>query len=257
MSFFNKMLASVGIDAVQVDTRLEKSSYAPGEDLKGVVHISGGSVDQKVDGIYVKLMTEYIQEKDDRKYNQSYTVAKIKVSDGLHVKQGEKLEIPFQFPLPLETPLTLSRQPVWIHTGLDIDYAIDPKDRDYIEVTAHPYAAVVLEAVSQLGFQFKGSTCEYHPRLGRGVPFVQEIEFYPGPGFSEVRELELIMFLEHDGLSLIVEVDRRGKGISGWMERSFDMDERQGRLMLDDQDLQQGPAYIAGILEDMIIRQAS
>lgn len=30
MSFFNKILASVGIGAAQIDTRLEKSSYYPG-----------------------------------------------------------------------------------------------------------------------------------------------------------------------------------------------------------------------------------
>ncbi|MGE7055864.1 sporulation protein, partial [Paenibacillus glucanolyticus] len=36
MSFFNKMLASVGIGAAQIDTHLEKSSYYPGEEVRGV-----------------------------------------------------------------------------------------------------------------------------------------------------------------------------------------------------------------------------
>ena len=256
MSFFNKMLASVGIGAVEVNTHLEKSSYYPGEDVRGMIHIKGGNADQNVDRIYVKLMTEYIREHDDKKFSENYTIAKIKVSDSLVVKQGDKLQIPFEFPLPLETPLTLSRQPVWLHTGLDIEYAIDPKDRDFIEVTPHPYASVVLDAVSQLGFRFKTATCEHHPRLGRGIPFVQEIEFYPGPEFAGgIRELELIMYLESDRLTVLVEVDRKGKGLSGWLERSFDMDERQSRLILEHNDLKKGPAYVADIFEDLLKRQ--
>ncbi|UNK17879.1 sporulation protein [Paenibacillus sp. N3/727] len=256
MSFFNKMLASVGIGAVEVNTHLEKSSYYPGEDIRGVIHIRGGNVDQNVDRIYVKLMTEYTKEINDKKFYESYTIAKVKLSDSLIVKQGDKLEIPFEFPLPLETPLTLSRQPVWVHTGLDIEYAIDPKDRDFIEVTPHPYTSVVLDAVSELGFRFKMATCEHHPRLGRGVPFVQEIEFYPGPEYARrITELELIMHLEYDRLSVLVEIDRRGRGLSGWLERSFDMDESQCRMILEKSELKKGPAYVAEILKDLLDRQ--
>ncbi|MGM1047538.1 MAG: sporulation protein [Bacillota bacterium] len=256
MSFFNKMLASVGIGAVEVNTHLEKSSYYPGEDIRGVILIRGGNVDQNVDRIYVKLMTEYIREHDDKKFTESFIIAKVKLSDSLVVKQGDKLEIPFEFPLPLETPLTLSRQPVWLYTGLDIEYAIDPKDRDFIEVTPHPYTSVVLDAVSELGFRFKKATCEHHPRLGRGLPFVQEIEFYPGREYaSRITELELIMYLESDRLTVLVEIDRRGRGLSGWLERSFDMDERQCRMILEKSELQKGPTYIAEILKNMLDRQ--
>ncbi|MFC7678433.1 sporulation protein [Paenibacillus sp. GCM10028914] len=253
MSFFNKILASVGIGAVQVDTRLEKSAYYPGEDIRGVIHITGGNVEQNVDKIYIKLMTEYTRESNDKKYSESFTLAKIRASDKLIVQPGEKLEIPFEFPLPLETPLTLSRQPVWLRTGLDIENAIDPKDRDFIEVTPHPYAAVVFDAVSKLGFRFKEATCEYHSRLGRGIPFVQEIEFYPGREFAHrVKELELIMHLERDGLSVLVEVDRRGRGLSGWLEQSFDMNERHAWLTFDSSDLEKGADHIAGLLEELI-----
>jgi len=257
MSFFNKMLASVGIGAAEIDTHLEKASYHPGEEIRGMVHIRGGNVEQKVDHIYIKVMTEYIKEHDDKKVKETCTIAKYHVADRLLVRQGERLEIPFSFPLPLETPMTLSRQPVWIQTGLDIDNAIDPNDRDYIEVTPHPYATVVLQAAQELGFRFKEATCEYHPRLGRSVPFVQEIEFYPGREFSSrVEELEFIFNLERDGIHVLVEVDRRGRGFSGWLERSFDMDERTAWLSLSRSDLQRGNRYVADMLGDLIYRQA-
>lgn len=255
MSFFNKILASVGIGAAQIDTRLEKSSYYPGEEVSGIVYIRGGNVEQKVDRIYLKIMTEYIRERDDSKFTESCVLAKVSITDSLLVKAGDELEIPFSFPLPLETPLTLSRQRVWVHTGLDIENAIDPKDYDYIEVTPGPEAAVIFDAASELGFQFKTASCEYHSRLGRGVPFVQEIEFYPGREYaSRMRELELILYPQRDGISVLVEVDRKGSGVAGWLERSLDMDERHSWLTLSSADLQEGPSRVADLLDQVIQR---
>lgn len=255
MSFFNKMLASVGIGAAQIDTQLEKSSYYPGEEVRGVIHIKGGNVEQTVDSIYLKVMTEYTRESDDKKYIESYTLAKINVSSRLTLKPGDQQEIPFSFALPLETPLTISRQPVWIHTALDIDNAIDPKDRDFIDVEPNEGASVVFDAVEGLGFSFKMATCEYHPRLGQGVPFVQEIEFYPGSSYAgHIQELELILYPEQEGISVLVEVDRRGRGVSGWLQRSLDMDEQHSWVTLDQQDLEQGPSHVAQILDRVIRR---
>lgn len=255
MSFFNKMLASVGIGAAQIDTHLEKSSYYPGEEVHGIVHIKGGNVEQTVERIYLKLMTEYTRESDDKKYTESYTLAKINVSSRITLKPGDHQEIPFSFSLPLETPLTISRQPVWVHTGLDIDNAIDPKDRDFIDVEPSKDASMIFEAVESLGFRFKTSTCEYHPRLGRGVPFVQEIEFYPGSQYAgHIKELELILYPDQDGISILVEVDRRGRGVSGWLQRSLDMDEQHSWVDLDRQDLMRGPSHIAELLDSIIRR---
>ena len=57
MSFFNKMLASVGIGSAKVDTKLEKSSYEAGEQIKGEVEIYGGNVEQQVNAIYLTIYT--------------------------------------------------------------------------------------------------------------------------------------------------------------------------------------------------------
>ncbi|WP_245640087.1 hypothetical protein [Paenibacillus dakarensis] len=53
-------------------------------------------------------------------------------------------------------------------------------------------------------------------------------------------------------MSVLVEVDRRGKGLSGWLEQSFDMNERHAWLRLEDAELQKGTSYIAGLLENLI-----
>ena len=48
MSAFNKVLASVGIGAATVDTKLESEQVVPGEEVQGIVEIQGGNVNNKL-----------------------------------------------------------------------------------------------------------------------------------------------------------------------------------------------------------------
>ncbi|MCR8642222.1 sporulation protein [Paenibacillus sp. N1-5-1-14] len=256
MSFFNKMLAKVGIGSAEVDTLLEKDSYVPGEEVSGVVRLKGGSVDQKVDRIYIQLMTRYIRESDDKKYTEHYCLAKVNVTGAIDLKSGEQMEIPFSFSLPLETPVTYSGQPVWLHTGLDIEVAVDPSDKDGIEVKPHPYMEVVFQAVQSLGFRFRTATCEYS-RYGHGVPFEQEFEFLPGSSFSSrIKELELVMTVDQGGIHVRVEIDRKARGLSGIFEQALDMDERHGKVYFSASDLRSGPETVARTLESWIVKQS-
>ena len=61
MSFFNKMLASIGIGSATVDTKLEKSRYTAGEIIRGNVEVTGGNTDQDVDRIYLTLYTTLVK----------------------------------------------------------------------------------------------------------------------------------------------------------------------------------------------------
>lgn len=63
------------------------------------------------------------------------------------------------------------------------------------------------------------------------------------------------MQLEPEGVHVLVEVDRRGRGLSGWLETAFDMDERHAWLSLSRQELSYGPDHIADALEELIDRQ--
>ena len=84
---------------------------------------------------------------------------------------------------------------------------------------------------------------------------MQEIEFYPGSSYAgHIKELELILYPEQEGISVLVEVDRRGRGVSGWLQRSLDMDEQHSWVTLDQQDLEQGPSHVAQILDGVIRR---
>ena len=61
MSIFNKVLASVGIGAATVDTKLHKSVYNVNEKVTGIVEVVGGNIPQHIDAIYLTLYTNYIK----------------------------------------------------------------------------------------------------------------------------------------------------------------------------------------------------
>ncbi|MFD2672099.1 sporulation protein [Marinicrinis sediminis] len=253
MSFFKKVMASVGIGNMEVDTRLERDRLVPGEEVNGVIHIRGGKVDQQVERMNIAVKTEYLRERDDHKFKHSAEIVKYQVADHLLVKAGSNHEIPFSIPLPIETPSSLGRTPIWIQTDLDIDMAVDPQDRDYIEVLPHPYVATILDALNHLGFHLKKTQNEYTGKYGRSLPFIQEYEFVPTGHFrGHLDELEFIFMPQPNGLEFIVEVDRAARGLSGLFAEALDMDETKHRMFVSAEDLEVGPQGVADKLNQFL-----
>lgn len=255
MSMFKKMLASVGIGAAQVDLMLHESHVRPGDTLTGVVRIQGGRVEQQVDAIYAFVKTNYIKEQDDKKYNVEATVSKHQLTGPMLVEPERTYEFPVSFELPANTPATLGRTPVWIQTGMDIKDAVDPKDRDILHVSPHPYAAAVLAAVvDHLGFRLREVTCEYAPKYSSsGQPFVQEFEFVPASQFrSELDELEIFFTPYEQGIELLLQIDRKARGLSGWLAEAMDADEHFVKVNFSSRDIEQGPQFIASELQRLI-----
>ncbi len=240
------MLASVGIGSARVDTLLDRTTVRVGETLEGEVNIKGGSTEQQIDSIYLHLMTRYsAPQGNNSDHSVNYSLAQLEVASPFTLRPGQQLDVPVRLTVPLTTPVTMGRIPVWLKTGLDIDYAIDPKDTDQLEILPHPNMEQVLRAVTHMGFRPKTTTCERRTRLSRGVPFVQEIEFLPSATYAiGIRELELIFFLNPHGLEVLVEVDRRGRGLSGLMQRALDRDERRHRLHFSQEELGRGRDYL-------------
>lgn len=242
MSFIQKALASIGVGAATVDTILAKSTYTTGEQITGKVKIIGGNVEQQVDAIFVTVYTTYVVENDDHKVTVPAAIAKMKVCDPLTVQAKETYEFPVQFQLPYDTPLTLGKTRVWIQTEMDIKNAIDPKDKDYIEVKPSNLANKILESVMALGFQIRKVDCENAPRHLRGsYPFVQEFEFYPTSGQfrGKLDEFEVV-FLSQTATSaeLLLQIDRRARGFSSFLKESMGLDESHVKLSVNESNLQ-------------------
>jgi sporulation-control protein len=241
MSFFNKVFASVGIGGAKVDTRLEKDRIMPGEEVRGVVQIRGGSTEQNIDDIYLSLHTTYIKEADDKKYTATAQIDRFRLTQSFVIKENETKEMPFSFRLPLETPLSMGRTKVWVNTGLDIKNAVDPTDKDYLTVVPNPLMDGILNAVSGLGFRLREAECEQVPRhLRRNLPYVQEFEFVPvsGPFRGRLDELELVFYPKNENeVEVMMQVDRRARGLGGFLSEAMGMDETYVRMTIHAADL--------------------
>ena len=237
MSFFNKILASVGIGAATVDTKLQRSSYTAGAVVSGVIEIKGGNTEQQIDTIYLTLSTNYIKERNDTKYNETAIIKKVKVNEAFTIRANESHSIPFSFVLPADVPVTMGKTRVWIHTGLDIKNAVDPTDQDYIEVQPTPLAANILQSIEQLGFRLRKVDCEAASvRLRRNYPFVQEFEFIPtNPTYRRrLDELEIIFLDQSDNYAeILIQVDRKARGLGSLLSEALDMDESFVRLTIE------------------------
>ncbi len=256
MSMFKKLLASVGVGAAKVDTRLEQDSLMPGDVLSGEVHLTGGDVAQEIDEIYMYVITHYERETNDTKVKEECTLLKHRLTDPIVLQPKEHMVLQFAFRLPYETPLTMGRQPVYLRTGLDIKNAIDPGDSDFIEVRPHPLMVKVLDAIQSIGFQLYKVDCEYNRHLGKTHPFVQEFEFRPtGPFRSRLEELEVVFFLRENSVEVLLELDKRARGFLGAFEEAFNLDERYVRFRLHLDDLNRPTSVIADSIEDLIRKQ--
>jgi sporulation-control protein len=243
-----KVLASIGIGNATVDTVLASTTVEPGTSVDAEIHTEGGSAEQTVESIELELETRYATEDG---YEEA-TVDRLRLSDGFTVGPGQSDVRSTTVEIPYQTPVTLGRVDVWIETELDIPMAVDPEDRDQLEVRPTPRMQAVFDAMEELGFSFRSAECEADPygRYAIGRPFVQEFEFRPSGGsfVGRLDEVELVCHPSAEELTVFVEVDRRG----GLLSELADTDERKTSLTVSDADA----ATVRRRLEDAIERHA-
>ncbi len=230
---FKKLLASIGIGNASVDTRLYDDTLVPGEMVKGEVVMRGGDVAQDIDSIYMYLVTHYTHDEAQHEA----VLLKHPLAQRFTLEPSQTKNIPFEFQLPYETPLTLGHQRVYLRTGLEISAAIDPTDTDLITVQPHPLMQKVFDALHNLDFQLYTAHCGYNRRMGGRYPFVQEFEFKPyGKYRGRLEELEMIFYLSAAGLEVFLELDKRLHGFAKLLE-DYDLNERYTRFRVSNADL--------------------
>lgn len=226
------ILSSVGIGAAEVDTILPKTTLRPGETVEAEVEVRGGSTEQDVDDIYFALITSYRTE-DGRK---SKVIDKFRLTESFTIAPDEERTFPVEFTIPYGTPTTMGHTDVWVETGLDIDWALDPEDKDYIDVEPSPRLEAVFDAVESLGFSFHTAECQADPygTFTSQRSFIQEFEFKPhsGPFAGDFDELELVPHESEGELTVHVEIDKRG----GLLAEMTDTDERRVTFTVTDAD---------------------
>ena len=230
---FKRLLSSIGVGAARVDTRLERDELVPGEQVRGVVEVRGDGSEQEVNGINLEVQTHYKRESGDSTITETATIERFSVSGQRTIEANSREEIPFDFRLPYDTPLTVGRSSVWIRTSLDVSMAIDPSDSDNITVRPTHTMRSVLDSMESLGFRMRNAENEELPyRLRRRLPFGQELEFVAGSGEFRGRfdEVELVMFPSEDSVDLFLQIDRRARGLGSFLSESMGTDESYATL---------------------------
>lgn len=236
MSFFQRALAKIGVGGATVDAQLSTARVRQGETINGKIVLKGGAVDQEMEGITISIKTVYEKEKDDHKQKIPTVIHKVRVTDQFSLQAKEEKILDFSLQVPTTVPVTYGSVRVWLETEMDIKGALDPEDKDFIEISPLPILKDLMEGLEREGFKLRKVECEAAPRWMKGtLPFVQKFEFVPVSGSfrSKFDEIELyVIRLTEDSIEGIVEVDKRGNSLGGWLAEALDMDESYHRIHL-------------------------
>lgn len=254
---FKKMLSSIGIGAAKVDTILHQEEVMRGESVTGEIHITGGKIAQPINKIYLELTTNYYYEREDHdgdetEYLTNFVLEALDIEDSFTIEAGEETIFDFELAVPLCTPLSFNRQKVWVRTGLDVSMALDPSDNDPLTILPDPATDKILAAAEALGLHHThhSGTCHEYPNPF-GVPYVQEFCFKPqgGPLAGRVDEIEMLIAADSEVAQVIMEVDKRGRGLRGFLAEAMDRDEKHAHVEVGHDDAF-GPQDLLGIIED-------
>lgn len=216
---FKKLLGALGIGGPSVDTVLAHPHVRPGENLTGEVRITGGSQEVTIEHVTLGLVTRIETEHGGHDGDATVEFHRAVVAGQFRLAAEENKTIPFQVPVPWETPVTevfgnhLHGMTLGVRTELAVAKVADKGDLDPMSVHPLPAQERVLEAFSQLGFHFKHADLEHGHLHGiyQELPFYQEIEFYTPAQFADrINEVELTFVAQPHGLDVILEADKRG-----------------------------------------------
>lgn len=236
MGLFDKVIASaLGVGAAKVDTIVHTKNLMPGKTIEGVCRIVGGKIEQYINEIEISVYTDYQREKDDTTVTESQRIQKHVIKVESNIEPGESYEVPFKFVLYKRVPVTKHKSRAWLTTWLDIEGGVDKSDRDYLEVDYNEYMRNTITAINELGFILREIENEYCGAKLNGLKFLQEFEFVPTSGAYRGRldELELVFIPTNTHVDLLLQVDRKVRGLMSYISESMGMDETNVRIRLE------------------------
>ncbi|MFD8499984.1 sporulation protein [Amycolatopsis sp. NPDC059657] len=215
---FQKVLASFGSGGARIDARLLDRSVVPGRPLRGEVVLIGGDVDQEINALSVTLIAR-VEVPGERPSITDLTFGSQQLSGREQVAPGQQVRVPFEIQLPWETPISsvfgkpLAGIAVGLQTQLDVANSVaDPQDVDAAAIEPLPAQKRILDALSRIGFTFRGAALEQGRINGarQQLPFFQEIRFTPSPRFAPVFDGLAVTFLSTaDETQVVLEVTKR------------------------------------------------
>ncbi|MDG4831626.1 sporulation protein [Solwaraspora sp. WMMD1047] len=216
---FKKMLSAFGVGGPSVDTVLANPNTRPGLTLAGQVNLIGGDNPADIEQITLSLVARVEIESGDSEFAAGMEFYRLPVSGPMRLDAKRDLSLPFELPVPWETPITdvygqrLRGMVLGLRTEVAVARAVDKGDLDAVSVHPLPVQQRILDAFAQLGFRFKSADLERGHLYGvqQTLPFYQEIEYFAAPQYAHaIREVELTFVANPHTVDVIIECDKRG-----------------------------------------------
>jgi sporulation-control protein len=219
-------LRRLGVGGATIDAVLDDEQIEPGGSVSGTVHIRGGDADQSASRAVIEIVARVVRKMGDDEHHVDEAITGVALPGPFPL--GRDHSVPFRLDVPLHTPVTSigGHNFVWLRSGLDVPWAVDPGDTDGLEVFPNRAQANVLEAMESLGFRLHKVDIE--PRSSWfGRRWVQEFEFRPySRGQLRYDEIEIVFESQHGPqVEVLMQVDRAARGFGGLLMELTDTDE--------------------------------
>ena len=227
-------LRTLGIGGPTIDAVLDTDRVQPGGGLAGTLHVRGGDAGQTAGRAVLELVARVTKKMGDNEYQADEVIAGVELPGPFQL--GREHSIRFELALPPHTPVTSlgGRNFVWLRSGLDVPWAVDPSDQDALDVAPTEAQANVLRAMEQLGFRLY--QVDIDPRSAwSGRKWVQEFEFRPaGYGRARFDEVEVVFENQRGSrVELLIQLDRSARGLGGLLMEMTGTDESWRRAVVD------------------------
>ncbi|HEX8443699.1 MAG TPA: sporulation protein [Allosphingosinicella sp.] len=220
------ILGRLGLGGAQIDAILDDHQIEPGDTVSGTLHIRGGEDGKTASRAVIEIVARVVHRMGDDEHHVDEAIAGVQIPGPFPL--GRDHEVPFSIELPLHAPVTSigGQNFVWLRSGLDVPWAIDPSDTDGLEVFPNQAQANVLHAMESLGFRL--AKVDIEPRSSWfGRKWVQEFEFRPTHhGQFRFDEVEIVFENQRGSqVELLMQLDRSARGLGGFLMELTDRDE--------------------------------
>jgi sporulation-control protein len=124
-----KYMSLIGIGSAKVDLQLSKNEYKPGEAVKGLFKMEGGTVDQQLNRIECDLV------RIDKLLKNEKVIGSATVLTSTVIAAEEKSEREFLFKLPEDLPASTETVLYQFKTRLTFNEGVESRDQDVITVS--------------------------------------------------------------------------------------------------------------------------
>jgi sporulation-control protein len=227
-------LRRLGVGGAEIDAVLDHDECEPGGSISGTLYVRGGDSDQIANRALLEIVARVVRKMGDDEHHVDEAIAGVELPGPFPL--GREHALPFRIEVPLHTPVTAigGHNFVWLRSGLDVPWAIDPGDTDGLHVHPNRAQANVLHAMEDLGFRLYKVDIE--PRSSWfGRKWVQEFEFRPiSRGQFRFDEVEIVFESQRgDQIEVLMQIDRAARGLGGLLMEMTGTDESWVRGHVD------------------------